>query len=294
MHLISHYSADDSTREKLYPLFDKVFGIETGILKDFHARGFWNRAYTPYTFFNGDEAVANVSMFAMPLLIEGKRIKGAGIQSVMTDPDYRGRGLMKQLFQLMLTDLDKQSEVSFLFTDKPDLYTPFGFRILQEHYFTGAFSSDAEKKGDPFRKLIFFNRDDAEILRDLFQTRVPLSHQFFPLSYESSFYLNMYNPHFGEKLYYSKELETVIVAEINGDALRLYDIIGRKRPELNKIANRIMEPFSRVELYFQPDLLGCHDIEAKAFSSGNKLMVRGNFSLETTGNSIKFPLTAEF
>ncbi|RFU63162.1 GNAT family N-acetyltransferase [Bacillus sp. V59.32b] len=218
MNLLKYYSNDDSTREKLYLLFEKVFGIEAAILKDFHARGFWNPDYTPYTFFDGDKAVANVSMFAMPLLIEGKRIKGAGIQSVMTDPEYRGRGLMKQLFQLMLTELNKQVQVAFLYTDKPDLYTAFGFRVIQEHYYTAAASTVAVEKKRPFRKLDFFDENDVEVLRNLFQTREPTSHQFFPLSYDSSFYLNMYNPYFHGKLHYCEELETVIVAEINGEA----------------------------------------------------------------------------
>ena len=57
------YAGNDELRERLYPLFDKVFGIKVDTFKDFYARGFWDPTYTPFTFFNGEMAVSNVSVF---------------------------------------------------------------------------------------------------------------------------------------------------------------------------------------------------------------------------------------
>lgn len=56
----------------------------------------------------------------------------AVIQSVMTHPSYCRKGLMKQLFKKMLKEIDKKFECSFLFTENPALYTPFGFRVVNE------------------------------------------------------------------------------------------------------------------------------------------------------------------
>ena len=100
LHFETAYSDNSLVREKLYPLFEDVFGISTVALKDFHRRGFWDPSYCPYTFFDGDTAVANASRFELPLMIKGRSITAAGIQSVMTLPKYRHRGLMTSLFDV--------------------------------------------------------------------------------------------------------------------------------------------------------------------------------------------------
>lgn len=83
-----------------------------------------------------EQAIANVSMFSLPMLVNGERIKAAGIQSVMTHPDYQRKGLMKQIFNEVLKEIDEQYECAVLFTEHPELYTPFGFRVVQEHLMT--------------------------------------------------------------------------------------------------------------------------------------------------------------
>jgi predicted acetyltransferase len=104
---LSNYSSDTNKREQLYPLFEKVFGMDSKTLKDFYKRGLWSEAYTPYTFFFEDQAVANVSIFPLVMRISNTNRKCVGIQSVMTDPHFRNQGLMKKLFGRMLEEIDK-------------------------------------------------------------------------------------------------------------------------------------------------------------------------------------------
>jgi predicted acetyltransferase len=162
------YASDVIKREQLYPLFERVFGINTSTLTDFSNRGLWNDEYLPYTFFDGNQAVANVSAFSLSMNINGKLTNCMGIQSVMTDPDYRKNGLMKILFQKMLDDLDKTYEGTILFTSSPELYKPYRFKIIKQHYFKTVVNKQYPKQKYPLRKLEPLTIDDLSLLDSKF------------------------------------------------------------------------------------------------------------------------------
>ncbi|WP_139488011.1 GNAT family N-acetyltransferase [Brevibacillus dissolubilis] len=308
LNFFSKYSSDQDMRERLYPLFDAVFGIPVDVLRDFYARGFWNPSYQPYTLFDGERAVANASMFDMPLVINGTQIHAAGIQSVMTHPEYRGLGLMKQVFGKMLEEIDEQYEITILMTENPALYTPYGFRTVQEHYFTAAAPDEASVEAavqehrsllhnglstnQYARKLEFFEQNDLRIVRECFDGHQPLSKRFAPVSHQPSFALNMYNPYYQAKLYFSEDYNSLLIFDVDGDTLRLFDVIGRKLPAIEQICSQIEEPFSQIQFYFEPDALGVRAYETVPYESGSHLMVRGRFDVE--GQPFKLPITAAF
>lgn len=292
LEFVSRYSNDETTREHLYPLFEAVFEIPVDVLKDFHQRGFWDPTYRPYTLFDGERAVANASMFSMPLMIKGKQVQAAGIQSVMTHPEHRGKGYMKRLVAKMLEEIDQEFEAAFLQTGSPDLYTPFGFRVLEEHRFTAPLAHVPSQETQNLRKLDFSNEADVDIVRGLFENYQPLSQVFAPMDHSSSFYLNMYNPYYHEKLYYSEALHAVLVFEVDGETLRLFDVVAEKLPSLEAILAQIAVPCSQIEFSFSPDQFGITEYIATLVTTGNRLMVRGPVGL--LPESFKLPITAAF
>ncbi|MCG7342560.1 GNAT family N-acetyltransferase [Sporosarcina sp. ACRSL] len=285
------YAGNDELRERLYPLFEKVFGIQVDTFKDFYARGFWDPTYIPFTFFNGDTAVANVSVFEMPLMINGEKVLVAGIQSVMTDPDYRGKGLMKSLMHKALEYIDTNYEYSFLMTSNPVLYTKYGFKVIKEHFFTKLHLHDAEKVENKLERLTIFDPADMQKIRWAFKNNTPTSVRFYPPAYAPSFYLNMYNPMLREMLYFSPDLNVILIFEIDEETLELYDIIGPELPTLEQIYSVIPQSFNKVNLYFPPDLLG-EGFSAVEYEDVDFLMVRGDIDVESL--QIKLPITAEF
>jgi predicted N-acetyltransferase YhbS len=284
-----NYDTNIEKREKLFPLFQKVFGFGESTLNDFYASGFANPTYTPFTFFQEGLAIANVSMFEMPLLINGQEVSTAGIQSVMTDPEYRGKGLFKQLFERMLTAIDSRYESSFLFTSIPELYRPFGFREVKEYFFVVSYKKRTGLRETSLRKLDIFNAEDVLVIKAQFNHFTPISHVFSPLSHAPSFYLNMFDPYYNEKLYYSKELEVIIVFEIENNTLKLYDLIGSELPKIEDIVTSIGALVMHIEFHFHPELFALQDL--KPINSPGHLMVRGNIDLPS---NFKFPITASF
>ena len=291
MEFHKDYCSDKGCRERLYPLFDKVFGISSDVLSDFYWRGFWDETYRPYTLFEDNCAIANVSRFDLPMLVAGKPISAAGVQSVMTHPDYRGRGLMKNLFEVMLRDIDSSAEFSLLFTESPRLYTPFGFRVLPETYFMTRYEHNGQCLEQPCRRLDPFDPTNTGRIKELLRIRVASSEQFFPLRYTPSFFLNLYNHQAQERLYYADDVHAILVFSVKDDTLELYDLIASKPLTLSDICKRVPVSFSRVAVYFNPDRFTEWDWTPAPHQTTANLMIRGNINIS---EHLKYPETAKF
>ncbi|MCI1592140.1 GNAT family N-acetyltransferase [Heyndrickxia oleronia] len=288
----TNFTNDPNKREKLYPLFEKIFGIETSLLEDFYNRGLWNDQYVPYTYFDGEQAVANASIFPLDMQINGVRKKCVGIQSVMTDPVYRGRGLMKDLFKKILVDIDKQYEYAFLFTESPSLYTPFGFHVVKQYYFKIEYNHVPFNPPPKMKNLNLFNQEDVNILMNIFPHKEALSKKFAPLTYEHALYFNFYSPNLNQKFYYIKELNTIIVFEVSNGICRVFDIVSETIPAIEELCAFIPFPFHTIEFYFSPDVFMLPHVEEIEYKTENHIMIRGQLLLH--GESFMMPLTAEF
>jgi len=285
------YCLNKGFREQLYPLFDRVFGISPNVLADYYGRGFWDETYRPYTLFESNCAIANVSWFDLPILVAGRPISAAGIQSVMTHPDYRGRGLMKNLFEVMLRDIDSSVEMSLLFTENPMLYIPFGFRVLPETYFMTRYEHSGQCKEKSFRRLAPFDPVNTEVVKELLRIRVAASEHFFPLHYAPSFFLNLYDHQAQERLYYASDVDALLVFSVKDDTLEIYDLISPNPLTLSDICIRVPVSFSRVAVHFNPDRFMEWDWIPASFQTTSSLMIRGHINVP---EYLKYPETAKF
>lgn len=231
---------EEPKREQLFPLFEEVFGIPSQTLHDFSERGYWDDTYKALSFLQEDKAIANVAVFSLPLLVNGERINAAGIQSVMTHPNFRRQGLMKQLMSKMIEEIDKKCECTLLFTEKPELYTSYGFKVVQEYLMTIPY--DKKDNNDSLlRELDYYMEEDRKLIHETIDSSQRLSNNFSTLNFHPSFYLNMYNSEWNEKLYYSEKLDALIVYEVDNEKLKLYGVFAPVIPVLDEICGEIAE-----------------------------------------------------
>ena len=278
-------------RKSLYPLFEQVFGIPAHMLQDYYDRGFWNQSYCPYTIFKENHAIANVSVIPMSWKIDGEAVAAAGIQSVMTLPSERGKGYMKKLMNLVLEDLTYHYSFIFLQTETPVLYEKYGFKKVEEHIFVTEAFQNLSMVSSSLKKLDILNKRDVEIIQSCFVSQHPNSLIFTPLNYEHSLYLNLYNPFFSEKLFYSESLESLLVYEVKDQVLKLYDVVSKSSVGLADICSAIPDVFKSVEIHFTPDqLIQTKDLQTK--KKEGTLMVKGK--LPIYDQPIAFPVTASF
>ncbi|MGN4443767.1 GNAT family N-acetyltransferase [Bacillus cereus group sp. MYBK79-1] len=282
---------EEPEREQLFPLFEEVFEITIQTLNDFSERGYWDDTYKALSFLHDDKAIANVAAFSLPLLVNGERINAAGIQSVMTHPNFRRQGLMTQLMSKMLEEIDKKCECILLFTEIPELYASFGFKVVQEYLMTIPY--DKKNNNDSLlRKLDYYNEENRQLIQETIDSSQRLSNKFSTSNFQSSFYLNMYDAKWNEKLYYSEKLDALIVYEVNNEKLKLFGVFAPVLPVLDEICGGISERFTEIEFYFSPDQLGIEDVQFTEVQSSKYLMVRSNKELDFKG--FKFPVLTEF
>ncbi|MGE6536289.1 GNAT family N-acetyltransferase [Bacillus luti] len=288
---IANLLIEEPEREQLFPLFEEVFGITSQTLNDFSEKGYWDDTYKALSFLQEDKVIANVAAFSLPLLINGERINAAGIQSVMTHPNFRRQGLMTQLMGRMIEEIDKKCKCALLFTETPELYTSFGFKVVQEHLMTIPYDKNNNK--DPLlRKLDYHTEEDRQLIQDTVDSSQRLSNIFSTLNFQSSFYLNMYNSNWNEKLYYSEELDALIVYEVKDQTLKLFGVFAPVLPVLDELCEEINEEFTEIEFYFSPDQLGIEDVQFTKVQLSKYLMVRSSKELDFKG--FKFPVLTEF
>ncbi|MEN1936094.1 GNAT family N-acetyltransferase [Paenibacillus sp. 102] len=289
--LSENFFVEEPKKELLFQLFEEVFHIPVQMLQNFESNGFWNTTYKPFSYSQDGQVIANVSMFSLPMCVNGEKIHAAGIQSVMTHPEYRRKGLMKQLLCKVLQEIDTKHECTVLFTEKPELYEPFGFRVVQEHLMT--LSCDNKQScSSSLRKLNFYDEKDMQLIKEIMENSQPISMEFSTLNYQSSFYFNMYDAKWNGKLYYSEKLDALVVYEVKDQVLHLFGVFAQIMPILDEICAEVAEPFTEVEFYFYPDELGIEEVTCKEFQSETYLMIRGGEKINFKG--YKFPVVTEF
>ncbi|WKA56036.1 GNAT family N-acetyltransferase [Planococcus shixiaomingii] len=267
------YREDNCLRESFCKLANQIFGLNFG---NWYKSGFWGERYIPFSFIDGGEVVANVSVNKVDLLIEGKVHPSLQIGTVMTHSDYRNQGLSRKLMGKVLEEFEGKYDIMYLFANESvmDFYPKFGFHEIQEQQFS-AFFNGIQTNRNNIRKLDVANLSDLQWIQEIVYNRVPVSSIF---STANSAGITMYHVLnvFTDHIYYSGELGALIIFERQGQQLELFDVISKKPVTLRTVLAQIAdENTQNIVFHFTPDVEGLN-LEKKPFQSGEALFVREN------------------
>lgn len=292
----SHYVEDSQGRAAVRELLRDIFGADLRGL-DFCG---WNPSYTPFSYFTKDGTlVANVAVFDMPLMLEGRRVDAMGVQSVATRPDWRHRGLYHDLMRRAMDYCSERSELQLLLTDHYGLYEPFGFRTVKEWSFLvkapplPSIPPRPRRRmgGGESRELSPKDPEALALLLRLLKSRTPVSMTCGLISHVEMFFYNLATMT-ETRLHHLTEHDVIIASEwIAPGRLRLHDIVGATIPSLREILVALDEYPRAVEICFPPDRLDCNT-GWSLVEQPLELMARGKFVDDTT--PIIFPQTARF
>ena len=186
LRLRSGYFHDRAAFQALADLLRETFGIDIGQLDRL---GGPDPSAVPFGYF--DEAgrcVANFSAFSMPLLVGDRVVRAAGYQSGAVRPEYRGRGLYRDLMRRAFGWAEAAGfELGILLTDKPALYEPYGFRVVEQHVFHGPAPEKTPAK--ECHSLSIADDKDVLLMRSLLAERVPVSNRFAVAGHSREFLL---------------------------------------------------------------------------------------------------------
>ncbi|WP_438750680.1 GNAT family N-acetyltransferase [Pararhizobium sp. O133] len=264
------YFGDPAAWSALVALLQDTFDINVGIQ---HRFGGPDPTSMPFGNFDADgTCVANFSAFSMPVMIGGRSVKAAGFQSGAVRPQWRGRGLYRDLMKRAFAWSDAQGfELGLLLTDKPALYEPYGFRVLPQYRLVG--SPPEAKPWTTARRLSLENDADIALLKKLLRNRTPVSERFAVLSQMEMFLLNSFFD--GDvRLDHLEVFDAVAAWKEDGGTVKLLDIAGRTIPPLSDILAALNVTPDRIEVCFPPDRLDWQGTP-EVYSSGTSLMIRG-------------------
>ena len=294
LHFISDYKNDPAYRLSFNELAGKTFGID---FEKWYQLGFWNDRYVCYSFAEGNRIVANVSASRLDLIFKGQRFSTVQIGTVMTEAEFRGRGLAAQLMRRVLSEYEHQCDLIYLFANRSvlDFYPKFGFVPVQESRFTAEIGDPGRFSGG-FRRLDLGNSNDLMILKRLIHERRPISPTIDVDQAQSILAWHCLNV-FPRDLYYLDDLELLIIYKIQDDVagarLHLYDVIGARKPEFRPIFERVAHrDITKAVFYFTPhfeDLtIQCHpyeDPDDTLFIKSASVRLTGEFAYPLTGHT---------
>jgi len=277
--------SDTAARNSYNRLATDTFGLS---FENWYNSGFFDNSHIPYTMFDGEKAVANVSVNKMDILSEGKTRKCIQLGTVMTRPEYRNQGLARILMEQVIADFADSTDCVFLYGNSSvtEFYPRFGFEKLPQYYYT----KPVLFTEDNCRKLYMTDHDDIQILKQHYEKTNPFS----AMQQVGGFGLLMFycSSFFADFVWYHKESDAVIIAEQDGDTLICYDIFCDAGRDFNSIISAVSAPgTTRIKLAFTPsdtqgfDMAQDNNPDTTLFVKGADIFAGGRLRLTDTSHT---------
>jgi GNAT superfamily N-acetyltransferase len=267
------YFTDPTAWTALVSLLADTFGID---LDPLQRLGGADPSSMPFGWFDaGGTLVANISAFAMPMMINGRKVNAAAFQSGAVRPAWREHGLYRDVTGKALDWCAAEGfEAIVLYTDKPALYEKYGFVSLPMHLYAGVAPAPTTAATPP-RRLDPWNAEDFRLLQTALKSRTPVSDA---LAVCQSAPMFLINTQFDPDVTLSwLEDEQAVIAWKTGDAgtFVLSDVVAERIPSLSAILGGLGIAPAAVEVLFAPDKLDWQG-EARALAGGTRFMIRAD------------------
>ena len=282
--LIKNSIAHDKYRDGYYQLAKDTFGLS---FKDWYDSGYFDGSHVPYTVFEGDRAVANISVNFMDVVSDGKTRKYVQLGTVMTDKEYRGKGLQKFIFAEIMKDLNGKSDALFLFANKSvlEFYPKFGF-VKDVEY---SFSKTVIGKGGEIQQLNMDNADDIAMVKKYYS----LGNPFSALSVINGFALQMFylGGPYRENVYYLPRQDAVVICEKEENSITVLDIFCSENKNIDDILCCLCDGETQISLGFAPKDTDSWNIQLLKDEDTTLFVHTGGENI-FSGRQLMFPLIA--
>ncbi|SHG19494.1 GNAT family N-acetyltransferase [Flagellimonas flava] len=246
--LVQNFKNDPELRRSFNELTETTFDFN---FEDWYQKGFWDDNYIPYALLHKNKIVSNVSVTKIDFVIENQRKSGIQIGTVMTDPDYRRLGLSRFLLQWVISQWKDNSDFVYLFANDSvlDFYPKFNFGIVEEHQHS--IQVNPSGKMPPLKRLDLDKKEDRELLMNAIRTSIAIA----KVSARENLSLIMFYCLWLKKnsIYHLTELDTVVIADFQGDTLHLDDVFSGTTIQLTSVISSIVNTsIKKVVLGFTP------------------------------------------
>ena len=250
MELVSNYMRDDTLRHALNDLTKKTFGFD---FESWVTGGYFEGDYIPYSFIEDGTIISNISANRMTFLQNGVEKNYIQIGTVMTDKAYRRQGLAKKLMDHVVKQYKDSCDGFYLFAnlDAVDFYDKCGFSKETEYRYSIKNEFCMKKSaGEIFMPV---NTGDKQ-MKQKYMDMVRRSAVNSSLEQLNKFGLQMFYTADMENIYYAKDMDCFIVADMEENTLLLQSIICENYVTLLDVLQRVRGEYHKCQLGFTPAL----------------------------------------
>ncbi len=250
MELVSNYMRDDTLRHALNDLTKIIFGFD---FEDWVTGGYFEGDYIPYSFIEDGKIISNVSANRMTFLQNGVERNYIQIGTVMTDEAYRRQGLAKKLMNHVVKQYKDDCDGFYLFAnlDAVDFYDKCGFSKETEYRYS---VKDEFCMGKSAGEIFMPVNTTDEQMKQKYMDMVRRSAGNSSLEHLNKFGLQMFYTADMENVYYAKDMDCFIVAEMEENTLLLQSIICENHVTLLDVLQRVRGEYHKCQLGFTPAL----------------------------------------
>lgn len=276
------YFDDPAAWEALVSLLRDTFGIDLGPLQQL---GGPDPTSMPFGWFDADgRLAANLSVFALPLVVNGRVLNAAAFQSGAVRPRWRSRGLYRDVTRKALDWCEQQGfEAIVLYTDKPSLYEPYGFQSLPLHLYSGRAPAPAVSI-TPVRAVNPALPADLALLQSALRTRTTISDSLAVTANAAMFLINTQLDADVRLSWLAEEQAVVAWKMDSAGRFILLDAVAPEIPPLAVILGGLGIRPAFADVLFRPDKLKW-DADPLPLGSGTQFMLRAanNMTLDFPG-----------
>lgn len=243
-----NYKNNDELRNSLNSLTRNTYEFD---FEQWYQNGYWKDRYIPYSIVDGNNIVANISVNVIDFFAMGEKRTYIQIGTVMTEKEYRNKGLSRFLMEKVLEEWRGKCDLIYLFANDSvlDFYPKFGFNSAKEYQHSKEIC--LENSTIDFVKL---NMSD-EKNRDFLFKKVNQSLHFSQLSMNDNASLVMFHctSFMDQNVYYIKEFDAIVIAEFDDSVLYINDIFCEREVSMNDIIlSMVNKAIKKVVLGFTP------------------------------------------
>ena len=247
MKLISDYMRDDTYRHILNDLTRKTFGFD---FERWVTHGYFEGDYIPYSFVEEGKIISNVSVNRMQFMQKGAIKNYIQIGTVMTDENYRKRGLAARLMKHVVEEYEQVCDGIYLFGDLSALefYQKMDFKVENQYrYYLKDEICNCENVGKEFMSI----KDMGDEVKKNYLDLVRSSAYHSSFEQINKYGLQMfYTSSFGN-VYFADDIGCFIVLD-KGENVVLKSVLCKERVALKDVLQRIDIGNHKCRLGFTP------------------------------------------
>jgi len=251
-------------------LSKKTFGLS---FEKWYQDGYWQDNYIPHVLIHNDKVVANVSVNIIDTKMQGQLKRYIQIGTVMTDCDYRNKGLSRKLMDKILQDWKDKCDAIYLYANDSVLnfYPKFGFIKAKEYQYSKNIVHTIGK----IRKLDMTDDYDKKLLRNYYEKSNPFS--MLPMLNNYGLLMFYCSSFMKDCVYYLEDIDAIVIMDYDTETMTCFDIYCDANKSMDEIiAVSARENCKNIVFGFTPkDTDGCtvksiEDDDSTLFILGSK------------------------